>query len=115
MTASTETAKQAADHTYLSKPSRVREDRRFVTGNGRYVADITPPEAVHVGLVTSPFPPARIVRLDDGQAVGLPGVVTVLSGAEPAQPTQAPRQSLAVPEAHCGPLAVESPGDGAER
>ncbi|UYM05528.1 xanthine dehydrogenase family protein molybdopterin-binding subunit [Solicola gregarius] len=108
MTAPTDTPSEPADHVYLSKPARVREDRRFVTGNGRYVADITPPETVHVGLVTSPFPHARIVSIDVEQALELPGVVTVLTGAELAKSTEALRQYLDVPEVQWRPLAVES-------
>ena len=37
---------------------RVREDRRFVVGKGRYAADIVPQGTKHVALVTCPHPAA---------------------------------------------------------
>jgi CO/xanthine dehydrogenase Mo-binding subunit len=95
-------------HRFLSQKSRVREDRRFVTGHGRYVADITPPGTVHVGLVTSPHPHARIVSIDTEQALALPGVVAVITGAELAKATEPLRQYLDVPEVQWRPLAHES-------
>lgn len=49
---------------WVSKPAEIREDRRFVSGKGRYVADVTPPGTLHVGLVTSPHPHARITAID---------------------------------------------------
>ena len=72
---------------WVSKPGRIREDRRFVAGHGRYVADITPPGTVHVGLVTSPHPHAQITAIDVTGALALDGVVTVLTGAELAKET----------------------------
>lgn len=98
----------ATEHTYLSTEAGVREDRRFVAGLGRYVADITPPGTVHVALVTSPYPHARIVEIDAAQALQVPGVVAVLTGAELAKSTEPLRQYLDVPEVQWRPLAVES-------
>ncbi len=98
----------ATGHTYLSVDSGVREDRRFVAGQGRYVADVTPPGTVHVGLVTSPHPHARIVAIDAEEALRLPGVIAVLTGAELAKSTEPLRQYLDVPEVQWRPLAVES-------
>ena len=37
-------------HRFVSRPAPVREDRRFVSGGGRYVADITPPGTLHVAF-----------------------------------------------------------------
>jgi CO/xanthine dehydrogenase Mo-binding subunit len=93
---------------FLSKPGRVREDRRFVTGRGRYVADITPAGTLHVGLVTSPHAHARIRSIDTERAMELPGVVAVLTGEEMAAETNPLRQYLDVPEVHWRPLAVHS-------
>lgn len=95
-------------HRYLSQPGRIREDRRFVTGSGRYVADITPPGTLHVGFVTSPHPHARIVSIDTDEALKIPGVVAVLTGAELAAETTPLRQYLDVPEVQWRPLAVGS-------
>jgi 2-furoyl-CoA dehydrogenase large subunit len=96
------------DHRYLSRESGVREDRRFVAGKGRYVADLTPAGTLHVGLVTSPHPHARIVEIDAERALRVPGVVAVLTGAELAKATEPLRQYLDVPEVQWRPLAVGS-------
>ncbi|MEJ0071421.1 MAG: hypothetical protein WDO24_24775 [Pseudomonadota bacterium] len=41
---------------YIARKRRPKEDRRFITGNGHYVADIALPGMKHVALVTSPHP-----------------------------------------------------------
>ena len=92
---------------WASRPTRIREDRRFVTGRGRYVADITPPGTLHVGLVTSPYAHARIVSIDPAEALELDGVACVLTGAELAKVTEPLRQYLSLPAVQWRPLAVE--------
>lgn len=94
------------EHRYLSKTAPIREDRRFVTGRGRYVADITPRGTLHVGLVTSPHAHARILGIDTEEALGLPGVVAVLTGEDLAAETNPLRQYLDVPEVQWRPLAA---------
>ena len=39
---------------YIGKKRRTKEDPRFVTGRGRYVADIALPGMKHVAIVASP-------------------------------------------------------------
>src|SRR3984885_6683551 len=91
---------------WASRPTRIREDRRFVTGRGRYVADITPPGTLHVGLVTSPYAHARIVSIDRAEALELDGVACVLTGAELAKVTEPLRQYLPLPAVQRRPLPV---------
>ena len=91
---------------WVSQPARVREDRRFVTGNGRYIADLTLPGTVHIGLVTSPHARATIRDIDASAALGLDGVLAVLTGAELAKETEPLRQYLNLPEVVWRPLAV---------
>lgn len=69
-----------ANFKFVSTPRRVREDRRFVAGRGRYVADIKLPGMLHVALVPSPHAAARIVAIDATAALALPGVHAVLTG-----------------------------------
>lgn len=59
-----------------------REDRRFLTGQGRYLGDIEFPRALHVRFVRSPHPHARILAIDTVVARTMPGVVTVATGSD---------------------------------
>ena len=53
-----------------------------VTGAGRYTADIGPPGTLWGRALRSPFPHARIVRIDTTLAKQVPGVHAVLTGAD---------------------------------
>src|SRR5258708_23077814 len=53
------------------------EDRRLITGQGRYANDIKPEGALHVAFCRSPVPHARIRAVDRTSATGMPGVVAV--------------------------------------
>lgn len=64
------------------------EDRRFVTGSGRYIDDLTLPGMLHAGFVRSPHPHARIRRIDPAPALAVPGVAAVATGRELAQWTR---------------------------
>jgi len=59
-----------------------REDRRLLTGRGRFVDDISLPGQLHVVFVRSPVAAGRIRRVDASQALALPGVEAVLTGAD---------------------------------
>ncbi|HEV8107726.1 MAG TPA: xanthine dehydrogenase family protein molybdopterin-binding subunit [Burkholderiales bacterium] len=67
---------------YIGKKRRTKEDPRFVTGRGRYVADVALPGLKHVALLTSPHASALIKRLDTRKAQAMPGVHYVLTGEE---------------------------------
>jgi carbon-monoxide dehydrogenase large subunit len=61
-----------------------REDDRLLRGQGRFVADLVRPGALHVAFVRSVLPHAEItVRAD--VARGHPGVALVMTGAELAR------------------------------
>jgi carbon-monoxide dehydrogenase large subunit len=55
------------------------DDGRLVRGEGRFVADITPPGGLEVAFVRSPHAHARIRSVDTGAARALPGVVEILT------------------------------------
>ena len=59
-----------------------KEDRRFITGAGRYVDDMVVPGMKHAAFVRSPHAHARIRGIDVKAAQGMPGVIAVLSGRE---------------------------------
>ena len=58
------------------------EDRRFLTGQGRYVDDITLPSMCHGVNVLSPHAHANIKKVDASKAKAAPGVLLVLTGAD---------------------------------
>ena len=58
------------------------EDRRFLTGQGRYVDDITLPGICHGVNVLSPHAHANIKKVDASKAKAAPGVLLVLTGAD---------------------------------
>lgn len=55
------------------------EDKRLLTGQGRYIDDIRIPGLLHAAFLRSPHPHAAIVRMDKSLAERLPGVHAVLS------------------------------------
>jgi aerobic carbon-monoxide dehydrogenase large subunit len=66
------------------KPIRRVEDPRFLTGKGNYVEDVQPRDTLHMVFVRSPYPAARITRLDTELAKSAPGVVLVATGDDTA-------------------------------
>jgi 2-furoyl-CoA dehydrogenase large subunit len=92
---------------FVSSDRRVREDRRFVAGKGRFAADVALPGTCHVALVTCPYPAARIARIDKAAALAMPGVHYVLDGAELAQGTLPLAAGLDTPNVPRRPLAVD--------
>jgi CO/xanthine dehydrogenase Mo-binding subunit len=84
----------------------VREDRRFVAGHGHYVADIQLEGMLHVALVGSQYPAARIVRIDAEPALAMPGVHYALTGGQLAAATEPLMNGLETPEVRRFPLAV---------
>src|SRR5262247_2305559 len=67
---------------YIGTKRRAKEHPRFVSGRGRYVADVALPGVKHVALVASPHASARIVSIDAKAALEMPGVHCVLTGEE---------------------------------
>ena len=67
---------------YIGQPRRTREDPRFVTGRGRYVADIALPGMKHVAIVASPHASALLTAIRTTAARAAPGVHYVLTGEE---------------------------------
>ena len=59
-----------------------KEDARLLTGEARFVDDLSIPGALWLGMVRSPFAHARIVKVDVSKALEMPGVVGAWSGAD---------------------------------
>ena len=61
----------------LGQPILRREDRRFVTGRGRYADNTAPGDALAVLFVRSPHAHARLIGIDRSSATASPGVAAV--------------------------------------
>jgi aerobic carbon-monoxide dehydrogenase large subunit len=61
---------------------RRKEDQRFITGKGRYTADIDRPGQAFAYFVRSPHAHAEIKKIDIKVAATMPGVLAVLTGTE---------------------------------
>src|ERR1700744_1653317 len=59
-----------------------KEDRRFITGKGRYVDDIKLQGMTHAHFIRSPHAHARVKNIDSSAAMQMPGVVGVLTGQQ---------------------------------
>jgi len=66
----------------VGKPLERKEDRRLITGKGRFSDDFSLPGQVWAAMVRSPYPHARIVSIDAAEALALPGVLGVFTGAD---------------------------------
>src|ERR1700755_1347217 len=91
---------------FLSTSRRVREDRRFVAGQGRFVADVALEGMLHVAVLPSQHPAARIVAIDASAALAMPGVHYVLTGDELAAGSDPLMNGLDTPKVKRYPLAV---------
>ncbi|HEX2888522.1 xanthine dehydrogenase family protein molybdopterin-binding subunit [Vineibacter terrae] len=67
---------------YIGQRLRRREDRRLLTGKGRYVDDIRLPDMLHLAILRSPHAHAIITEVDTAAARSAAGVRLVLSGAD---------------------------------
>ena len=75
-----------------------REDRRFLTGRGRFVDDVRLPRLVHAAIVRSPHAHARVVDVNAQRARAHPGVVAVLTIADLPECTAAVPPLVATPK-----------------
>ncbi|RXH31790.1 carbon monoxide dehydrogenase [Bradyrhizobium nanningense] len=59
-----------------------KEDKRFITGKGRYVDDIKLMGMTHAHFIRSPHAHAKVKKIDSSAALKMPGVVAVLTGQQ---------------------------------
>jgi carbon-monoxide dehydrogenase large subunit len=59
-----------------------KEDKRFITGKGRYTDDIRLHGMTYASFVRSPHAHAKVKSIDTSEAMKMPGVVAVLTGQE---------------------------------
>lgn len=58
------------------------EDGPLLSGRGEFIDDIPMTNMLHVGVVRSPYPHAKIISVDMDQALAHPGVVAGITGQE---------------------------------
>ncbi|ARQ02663.1 xanthine dehydrogenase family protein molybdopterin-binding subunit [Pseudorhodoplanes sinuspersici] len=97
---------EAAALKFVSSNRRVREDRRFVVGHGRYVADIVLDQMLHVAILPSQHPAARIISIDASETLKMPGVVYALTGEQLVKAVDPLMNGLDTPKVRRYPLAV---------
>jgi carbon-monoxide dehydrogenase large subunit len=59
-----------------------KEDPRFIQGKGNYIDDVFLPGMLHMAIVHSPYPHATIKNIDASEALKIPGVKAVITGAD---------------------------------
>lgn len=67
---------------FVGQSLRRFEDARFLTGCGRYIADLDAPGALHLHVLRSPHAHARILSIGTEAARAMPGVHAILTGAD---------------------------------
>jgi carbon-monoxide dehydrogenase large subunit len=67
---------------WVGRSIKRREDRRLLTGQGQFVADLVLPRMLHAVLVRSPLAHARIRAVDLSRAATAPGVVCAMNGGD---------------------------------
>ncbi|MGI9605534.1 MAG: xanthine dehydrogenase family protein molybdopterin-binding subunit [Acidimicrobiales bacterium] len=74
------------------------EDDRFLRGDGRYVANIAPDDAVEVVFVRSTLAHGELLEVDFSEAIDMPGVLAVVDNeALGANPMPGPEDGLPRP------------------
>lgn len=92
----------------IGQPVRRVEDRRFTTGRGCYLDDITLPRQAHAALVLSPHAHARIRRIDVTRARAADGVLCVLTGTDVVADRLGGLPPLFLPEDRGGPTGYRT-------
>ncbi len=67
---------------YIGSSVKRVEDKRFITGQGRYTDDIVLPQMTYACMVRSPHAHAEIVSVDISHAEKMDGVVKIFTGKD---------------------------------
>lgn len=71
--------------TYIGKSVKRVEDKRFITGKGKYTDDIVLPYMTHACIIRSPYAHCNIKPIDKSAAEKMPGVVAIYTGEDVAE------------------------------
>lgn len=67
---------------FIGKSIKRVEDKRFITGHGRYTDDIVLPGMTYAYILRSPYAHANIKSIDITEAAAMKGVMTIMTGDE---------------------------------
>ncbi|MEO0894817.1 MAG: xanthine dehydrogenase family protein molybdopterin-binding subunit [Bacteroidota bacterium] len=65
---------------YIGQPVKRVEDKRFITGKGKYTDDIVLPNMTFAYILRSPYAHATINGIDISEAMAMDGVVAIYTG-----------------------------------
>jgi carbon-monoxide dehydrogenase large subunit len=86
-------------NTFIGTPMERREDLRFLRGRGEYVDDVVMPELLYAVILRSSVAHGRLVSVDASAALKVPGVHSVITGADmPGGPPIIPMRLQPLPE-----------------
>ena len=71
---------QRKNDDWMGTPLPRKEDRRLLTGKGKYVSDIVIPGALHAVFVRSEYAHAKILSIDTSEAEELEGIERIYTG-----------------------------------
>src|SRR6266849_5346550 len=75
-----------SDYSIIGKPTAMVDAAQKTTGAGKYTDDLSLPGMLVGKILHSPFPHARIKRIDTSRAEKLEGVVAVVVGKDAPNP-----------------------------
>jgi carbon-monoxide dehydrogenase large subunit len=84
----------------IGQPVRRKEDRRLLTGKGRFSDDFALDGQTYAVIVRSNHAHARILRIETEAAAAMPGVLGVFTGADCLADGLKPLPHSAVPQTH---------------
>ncbi|MBV9860111.1 MAG: xanthine dehydrogenase family protein molybdopterin-binding subunit [Alphaproteobacteria bacterium] len=90
----------------IGQPVRRREDRRLLTGQGRYSDDLNLPGQAYAAMLRSPHGHALIRAIDVAAARAMPGVLAVLTAEDVRQDGLSPLPHIA--NRHPADIAIEN-------
>ncbi|MCH2549255.1 MAG: xanthine dehydrogenase family protein molybdopterin-binding subunit [Alphaproteobacteria bacterium] len=70
--------------TNIGAPVKRVEDKRFLTGRGRYTDDLNQPNQLYASILRSPHAHANLKKVDVSQAKAAPGVIDIFTGSDMA-------------------------------
>ncbi len=100
------------DFSVIGKPIAMIDAAGKTTGAGKYTDDLSLPGMLVGKILHSPYPHARIMRIDTSRAKALEGVVAVVTGADAPNPygiLPVGHDETALAVERCATLAITLP------